>query len=479
MRLRSVSADFHVTAPATCLDCGDPTCASTTRTVSVALHQDGGTPGEPLQITRTGGYNLSAVAHTPNGFTSLLGQDLTIESTGTLSTCAPFAYWFDITAPDCAGPGGFTETRDLTAELLSGTFGAAATIPLVDETLTLCPGTYHARLEASGTVVVEGNGATLDTGNTQVLVAVGGASLTVRDLTVGTGAGPGSGLYCDGSTVVFEDSTLTGHDGVGGALYAVDCDVSLVRTDVIGNRAPGGGGGMRVEATTLVLEDSTVAGNTAAGFGGGIELVDSTGIFTGSTIAANVANDGKQLMLNGATTTVDLLDCDLGSGFTFANYDIATNDGVRVRHFEAELVSDASCASGICGREYIVAAPASGPTQLFSGGWITHSMNPGDPAPAYTLDAFSTALRTTDPMTSCSVEPFVAAPNLFGGLSKILTAPVVTIGPVLSVVRFDDVDAVLPVDTFGGAITWGYDISGCGVDVELIHPFEARFYVVD
>ncbi|MCA9494443.1 MAG: putative metal-binding motif-containing protein, partial [Myxococcales bacterium] len=98
---RSVGSDFHVVSGAQCLDCGDPTCASSTRTLELVLEQDAGNDGEDLTVVRTGGFNFSGVVHTPAAFTSQVGQQVTIQSTGTLPTCAPFAYYFDVTGPDC------------------------------------------------------------------------------------------------------------------------------------------------------------------------------------------------------------------------------------------------------------------------------------------------------------------------------------------------------------------------------------------
>lgn len=97
---RVASGEYSVASPAACLDCGDPTCTSTTRTIGISLTQDGVTPGELYWVEPTQTRNFTATSVTPPDWPGKLGDTVNLQIAGTLPTCASFAYYFEVVADD-------------------------------------------------------------------------------------------------------------------------------------------------------------------------------------------------------------------------------------------------------------------------------------------------------------------------------------------------------------------------------------------
>lgn len=119
----------------------------------------------------------------------------------------------------------------------------------------------------------------------------------MQPLTI-TGSGSTIEQTCGGERVIATEgdltvvgTTITGGTldvGIGGGIEADTADVTLMRSSLVGNAAPLGGG---VAAIRLTATASTVAGNEATTNGGGI-WADQVADLTNSTVTDNVAFGG-------------------------------------------------------------------------------------------------------------------------------------------------------------------------------------------
>ena len=165
-------------------------------------------------------------------------------------------------------------TTDLTSSLASGTASApyAATISS-DGTLYLCDGAWYATL-------------TIDTADFS-MVGMDGASSTEL-----MGDGSDSVLHASSgaSLIAITGAALSGGGASdGGCIYGSDHGVDLVLDEVVlsGCDASNDGGGLFLEAGTLVATDLTVQDCTSGSQGGGLYLLDSAVSIDDSTIEAN------------------------------------------------------------------------------------------------------------------------------------------------------------------------------------------------
>ncbi len=170
-----------------------------------------------------------------------------------------------------AGPAQATTVNDEAS--LRAAFGDAAETQIdLDADITLssaCPNGNVGR--NSGTpLVVNGHGhsvtQTCTSGSSQVFSVINGTSLTFENITITGGqsvGGQGGGITTGGSVALL-DSTVSGNTvggaGEGGGVFAAD-GVSLTNSTVSGNTASTQGGGIFAGTVTVVY--STVAGNSA------------------------------------------------------------------------------------------------------------------------------------------------------------------------------------------------------------------------
>jgi len=96
---RIASSEFTAST-ATCLDCGDPTCVSFSRTLSVTLTHNSGIGGETFGISTLSASNFKSPVSTPANWTQAVGTQQAISTQGTLTTCGGFSYTFDVTGAD-------------------------------------------------------------------------------------------------------------------------------------------------------------------------------------------------------------------------------------------------------------------------------------------------------------------------------------------------------------------------------------------
>jgi len=110
---RVASSEFSVSTAAACDDCGDPTCASTSRTISIGLSHDSGINGETFTVQTSSSTNFSSPSTLPASWSVDVGNTINLSTTGTLPSCAPFGHFFDVIGPDAGTPVTvFTEDFD-------------------------------------------------------------------------------------------------------------------------------------------------------------------------------------------------------------------------------------------------------------------------------------------------------------------------------------------------------------------------------
>jgi predicted outer membrane repeat protein len=219
--------------------------------------------------------------------------------------------------------------QDVTAFFNSGDYLTLG----VEGTLSVCPGTWFARVLLRADVAVVGLGdAPADTilsgGESGTILDVAGPNVTVTvdNVTLDRGAGldvshnsGGGGVYCEqAGKVVLTDVRFTNNfanDGSG--LYAQSCEIELTRAAfqdnvseddggaitvwdsvatldavTVDNSVALDGGAMGIFNSQVTINDSSFTNNKASDFGGGIWSVGSTLSLTDVTIADNV-NDGR------------------------------------------------------------------------------------------------------------------------------------------------------------------------------------------
>ncbi|MCB9686253.1 MAG: hypothetical protein H6735_14520 [Alphaproteobacteria bacterium] len=163
--LRVASAEFSVAVPAACPDCIDPLCNATARTLTITLSHDSGTNGETYEVQTASATNYAAPAVTPSTFSTNVGATAALSITGTLPSCAPFAYYFDVIAQD--QPKRVFVADIASAGDLGGVTGADAACATAASNAGLS-GTFVAWLGTSGATAPSrftGNGPWARTGD--------------------------------------------------------------------------------------------------------------------------------------------------------------------------------------------------------------------------------------------------------------------------------------------------------------------------
>ena len=223
---------------------------------------------------------------------------------------------------------------DYTATL-SGTAAAPADVTLTtDGTLAVCDGTWYVHLTAEASVDIYGQSgspstAVLDGGDADPVLQMYTDSIdvTLTDLTLQHGLGSnrlfgitstdtsGGGINCysagDDASVMLDSVVLRDHTAtyVGGALFAYDCDVTLIDTEVSSSEAEFGGG-VLVGGGVVTITDSVIEDNYATNDIGGLYLFEWSGndlslSMTDTAVSGNEAFDvGSAVSLEGLTTTL-------------------------------------------------------------------------------------------------------------------------------------------------------------------------------
>lgn len=228
----------------------------------------------------------------------------TSHSTDTADTDTPLDTSDPGTGP-CATPAAiFTDEAGVETDLTEAMTTGEYTTLSEPGTLSVCPGTWFARLLLRADIEVVGLGddrfeTILSGGESGTILDVGGPRyFTVRNLTLDRGAGldvehnsGGGGLYCEeNGTVTVEDVTFSnGFANDGAGLYAMGCTVELSDTEFIDNLSEDDGGALTLWESTATLRGVTFQNNTALD-GGAIALFSSDVLIEDSVIADNVSS---------------------------------------------------------------------------------------------------------------------------------------------------------------------------------------------
>ena len=171
----------------------------------------------------------------------------------------------------------------------------------------------------SSDIIIEGQGATLEGDGTFRLFAVSnGASLTLQSLTLskGNSSGDGGAIKVNGATLTLNNSVVkdSAADGSGGGIYANNSDVTLTNSAISNNaldeNGSGDGGGMYFSGSgskTLTIDRSGLDNNSAPGDGGGLFINAGSATISNSTFGENSAvGDGGGIYNNGDATVTHI-----------------------------------------------------------------------------------------------------------------------------------------------------------------------------
>jgi CSLREA domain-containing protein/uncharacterized repeat protein (TIGR01451 family) len=171
------------------------------------------------------------------------------------------------------------------------------------DTILLGSGTYVLTIAGSG----EDGNASGDLDVTYALTIAGlGPAQTIVD---GGGLDRVLDVRPGVATIVISGVTILNGSvsDNGGGIYNSDARLTLINTVVLSNTAVGGGG-VYVMTGTVELIDSQVLSNTALSAGGGVYLAESSAMLTQtgtSAIAANGAQDGGGIYVQASSVLLD------------------------------------------------------------------------------------------------------------------------------------------------------------------------------
>ena len=235
-----------------------------------------------------------------------------------------------------SGGGGIfdtdTSTTTITACTLSGNSaaGAGGVFDRGSSTTTI-----------SDCLIIDNSATTYDGGG--VYVADNSMTTLTGSTVIGnTAPGNGGGVFVAGGFLTIEHSTISGNAaGYGGGILNIGT-LTVTDSTICNNTATSRGGGIDNYAT-LTVSYTTLSGNSAAAVGGGIENV-SIGSLTlsASTLSGNTANSGAGIF-NGGTAT--LTDTTLGDNSTLTNGGGIDNAGT-LTVYDSTLASNAANSSG-------------------------------------------------------------------------------------------------------------------------------------
>ncbi len=162
--------------------------------------------------------------------------------------------------------------------------------------------------DIKGSLVIEGNGATVDGGQLDRVFDHFGGTLTIRNLTITGGKITGASLNGGGirstGNLVLDGVTVTGNaivgDGAfGGGVADLGGTVSITGSTFSGNTLSGSGisgAGLGVSLGNLTVRSTTFSGNTAGGYqsrGGALMVIGTQATVWNSTLTGNTAFAGS------------------------------------------------------------------------------------------------------------------------------------------------------------------------------------------
>lgn len=235
-----------------------------------------------------------------------------------------------VTSTEDDGPGSLrrviadSDPGDVIGFDTEGAFGSPQTIGLLSQLVLDDDRTIEG--PGAGSLTVSGNNLA------RVFRVDGGADVRLSGLTMADGVAPvetfeitggpfplrlgGCVLVTSAGRLTLEAAVLTGCAAPAGGQLAAGGGIAnfegtlIVRdTEITGNSADNGGGGIMVlglgaEAATTI-EGGEITQNTAAGSGGGVGSLEGSLLVLGSRIANNMAPDGGGLANNQGSLTIE------------------------------------------------------------------------------------------------------------------------------------------------------------------------------
>ncbi|MBN1489457.1 MAG: right-handed parallel beta-helix repeat-containing protein [Phycisphaerae bacterium] len=130
-----------------------------------------------------------------------------------------------------------------------------------------------------------------------VSIEVGWQAGTIDGLTIRNGRAPrGGGIYCDSSSPMIANNTITGNTAFqyGSGIYCDSSSPMIANNTITGNTAFQYGGGIYCDSSSPTIANNTIGGNTASGdyaSGGGVYCCSgSSPTIASNTIGRNTAS---------------------------------------------------------------------------------------------------------------------------------------------------------------------------------------------
>jgi hypothetical protein len=229
------------------------------------------------------------------------------------------------------GTTGNDSNNCLSAQAACKTIGHAISLATSGDSIVVAAATYSEDLTVNKSLNVIGSSATttiIDGGGTGIVVTISSGTVHLSNVTIRNGQ---SGIHNFG-TLTISNCTVSRNSGGGGIFNGNPSTLIINNSTVSGNTQRGGHGGGIANGSTgiLTINQSTITGNSVngpfgAGFGGGIENY-GTATVSNSTLSGNhatargggIRNQGN-LMINNSTISGNIANiCSttlcLGSG---------------------------------------------------------------------------------------------------------------------------------------------------------------------
>jgi hypothetical protein len=279
---------------------------------------DGTSWSEATQLTAADGATEDglgfAAGMSPDAATVILGAP----QQGAAHGGAGYVFSEPGTTVPC--PGGVGDTAALVSDLAPGN-GVVDLLPNCTYTLTAAQTNGWGLPTVSGTLVINGNGATITRSTAPATPQFGffdvsgeSPSLTLNDLTVSNGNGaPGSGSSGGvdvSGTLSLRDVSMLDDVGQndGGAVDAFRATVDIQDSTFSGDQSQGGNEAVFLVSSSLTVSGSTFSNEPGALAGSGSPMVVSTSSFSGATSRAAITANSR------LTATGDTFANNLTSG---------------------------------------------------------------------------------------------------------------------------------------------------------------------
>ncbi len=208
-------------------------------------------------------------------------------------------------------------------------------------------------LEGAEATLIEGSGLgstlshTLGDGSTVIgFTVAGGVGTTFDPDHDGETDECGGGVFVDASTVVLRDLIITDNTASDGAgLYVNGANLTVENTVITGNEATRYGGGIRIRASSDVVISGSEISQNIGGYGGGLGLYDGQPTLLDTVIDGNEATDKGGAVYAGTDSVLNLSSC------TVTNNTAATKGG-GIRLYNASgVIGGCTISNNTAGEE--------------------------------------------------------------------------------------------------------------------------------